>query len=128
MSKRELKSLTGSSEVSISRDKGQVLQSAGHMSKSREEMPEMSEEELNTRIEELEGDLEIAHQAAKDSTRDLEVSRCAATVTTESLQKRVEELTAKGDDFKFVGDDRTNGSGPCYKGTHRGHKVNREIP
>ena len=58
----------------------------------------MSAEELNTRIKELEGDLEIARQAAKDSAGDLEVSRRAvetATATTESLRKRIEEITAK---------------------------------
>ena len=48
------------------------------MSKSREQVPEMSADELNVRIKELEGDLEIARQAAKDSARDLEASRHAA--------------------------------------------------
>ena len=64
----------------------------------------MSAEELNMRIKELEGDLKIARQAAKDSAWDLEASRCAvetATATTESLQKRVKELTAKCDDFSL---------------------------
>ena len=88
MSKRELKSLTGSSSTSISGDKGRVLRSAGHVAKSSEEVPGMSVEELNARVKELEGELEKARQTARDKARELEASRHAAetaTATTESL-------------------------------------------
>ena len=104
MSKRELKSLTGNSSISISGDKGRMLRSAGHVSKSSKEVPGMSVEELNARVKELEGELEKAHQTARDKAQELEAS-ChaaeAATATMESLRKQDDKLSVKCDDLNL---------------------------
>ena len=80
MSKRELKSLTGTSKVTTSRDKGRLLRSAGRTSSG--DSVTMSVKELTTRVGELERELERARQTAEDRTRELETSRHAADTAT----------------------------------------------